>query len=253
MIKGIIFDFNRTLFDPNRNELVNGATEVLENLSKKAKMCIVSGGDGSRLETINSLGIGRFFIKIKVVSKEVGKSESDFQECLDVMNISAEETLVVGDRVEGEIKIGNKMGMKTVWFRFGKHSNTFPKSDEEEPDYEVSNLKEIYKHVSANKIQAIVDDLFFSTKIAETAKNLGVDVGFSKDLDADLFIIDLNIESIDPIETIREIKKNKASKVIGFLSHTQHELKEKAEIVGCDIVIPRSVFSEQLQKILKRK
>jgi hypothetical protein len=40
--------------------------------------------------------------------------------------------------------------------------------------------------------------------------------------------------------------------VIGFLSHVQGELKQKAHETGCDMVLARSAFSQNLPQILKR-
>jgi len=42
MIKGIIFDYNRTLFDVDNNKLIEGVPELVEKLSKKYKLCLVS-------------------------------------------------------------------------------------------------------------------------------------------------------------------------------------------------------------------
>jgi len=40
--------------------------------------------------------------------------------------------------------------------------------------------------------------------------------------------------------------------VIGFLSHVQGDLKQKAHEVGCDMVLPRSAFSQNLPQLLRR-
>ena len=40
--------------------------------------------------------------------------------------------------------------------------------------------------------------------------------------------------------------------IIGFLSHVQGDLKQKAHEVGCDMVLPRSAFSQNLPQLLRR-
>jgi hypothetical protein len=40
--------------------------------------------------------------------------------------------------------------------------------------------------------------------------------------------------------------------VIGFLSHLQGDLKAKAMEAGCDMVMPRSAFSQNLPNLLRR-
>ena len=40
--------------------------------------------------------------------------------------------------------------------------------------------------------------------------------------------------------------------LIGYVSHVQGELKQSAHEAGCDIVMARSAFSQNLPNILKR-
>ncbi|MCU1276134.1 MAG: response regulator receiver protein [Bryobacterales bacterium] len=114
------------------------------------------------------------------------------------------------------------------------------------------------------KVLAVVSDLFFSVKINDAAKRAGMTVEFVKDehdvltkakLQPSLIIFDLNFESIDPLGLITKLKNSaelKGISVIGYLSHVQGELKQKAHETGCDMVLARSAFSQNLQQILKR-
>ena len=40
--------------------------------------------------------------------------------------------------------------------------------------------------------------------------------------------------------------------MIGYVSHVQGELKQAAHEAGCDMVLARSAFSQNLPQILKR-
>lgn len=115
----------------------------------------------------------------------------------------------------------------------------------------------------SKSVLVAVDDLFFSTKISETAKQLGIPLLFARSQDEviaraltekpALLIIDLNSNRCQPVETILQIKEDADLRhipVIGFLSHIQADLKVKATIAGCDRVLPRSVFTAHLPKIL---
>jgi PleD family two-component response regulator len=114
------------------------------------------------------------------------------------------------------------------------------------------------------KVLAVVSDLFFSVKINDAAKRAGMSVEFIKDehevlakahAHPTLIIFDLNFESVNPLEIIAKLKGNAELKdisVIGYLSHVQGELKQKAHETGCDMVLARSAFSQNLQQILKR-
>jgi len=117
------------------------------------------------------------------------------------------------------------------------------------------------------RIFAFVDDLFFLAKIQETARKMNVKVEFvktEKDLTdrmgengndkPSLIIFDLNNTSAKPLSTIAKLKSKlkKDTNIIGFLSHVQGELKLKAQEAGCDMVVPRSAFSQNLAQILRR-
>jgi CheY-like chemotaxis protein len=118
-----------------------------------------------------------------------------------------------------------------------------------------------------SRIFAFVDDLFFQAKIQETARKLNVKVEFvktDKDLGErmhqngeekpSLIIFDLNNANAKPLTLIPKLKTKlkKGTSIIGFLSHVQGDLKQKAHEVGCDMVLPRSAFSQNLPQLLRR-
>ena len=114
------------------------------------------------------------------------------------------------------------------------------------------------------RVVALMDDLFFQMKVAETAKHLGLELKVAANADAlisllasapKLVIVDLNSRS-QPIEAIERLRsqRNSADKnsprVVGFLSHVQTELAAQARSAGCDEVMPRSAFAQNLAAIL---
>jgi CheY-like chemotaxis protein len=118
------------------------------------------------------------------------------------------------------------------------------------------------------RIFCFIDDLFFLAKIQETARKLGVKVGFVKaDKDVvtkltsasegarpSLIVFDLNNANAKPLTLIPKLKAKlkRGTSVIGFLSHLQGDLKVKALEAGCDMVMPRSAFSQNLPNLLRR-
>lgn len=109
------------------------------------------------------------------------------------------------------------------------------------------------------RVVAFMDDLFFQMKLAETAKHLGVEVKVASHPDAleglleplpKLLIVDLNARSqpIAAIEKLRSSHKN--LRIVAFLSHLQRELALQAQNAGCDEVLPRSAFTQNLAEIL---
>jgi CheY-like chemotaxis protein len=107
---------------------------------------------------------------------------------------------------------------------------------------------------------AFVDDIFFQAKIRETAKLVGVDIHFCTTPDAlyaemtaqppNLVVIDLNARN-NPLDAIERVRQTSAElPLVGFLSHVQLDLAEKARAAGCANVMPRSKFTHNLATIL---
>ena len=68
-------------------------------------------------------------------------------------------------------------------------------------------------------------------------------------------IIDLNGTSVDALDLIGALKtdpETKGVELIGYVSHVQTDLRQAAEQKGCDIVVARSAFSQNLPAMLER-
>ena len=118
------------------------------------------------------------------------------------------------------------------------------------------------------RIFCFIEDLFFLAKIQETARKLGVKVEFVKgDKEVvtriletpeggrpSLLVFDLNNLNAKPMTLIPKFrtKFKKTVSIIGFLSHVQGDLKLKGIEAGCDVVMPRSAFSQSLPNLLRR-
>ena len=114
------------------------------------------------------------------------------------------------------------------------------------------------------RILVAVDDLFFLAKIKETARQLKVPLELVKtdkellekaEIPPALIILDLNSIALKPLPTIGKIRHKaelKKTPLIGFLNHLQADLKIKAQEAGCDLVMPRSAFSQNLPGLLRR-
>ena len=128
----------RTLYDPDSGELIPGAYKLLEYCSRKHDCYLVSHKEGQRENLFEKLDIEKFFIKIELVDK---KDIPIFRNLVEAKKYQL--VYIVGDQIDGEIKIGNKLKFTTIWCRFGKFMNEMPKNVGEEPDYVVTNLIEI--------------------------------------------------------------------------------------------------------------
>jgi hypothetical protein len=140
-------------------------------------------------------------------------------------------------------------------------------SDSQPIDYSVGRTIPIPED-APTKIFFFIEDLFFNAKITETARKLGVKVAFvknEKDAIAELtghaegdrpglIVFDLNNANAKPLTLIPKLKAKlkKSTSIIGFLSHLQGDLKAKAVEAGCDTVMPRAAFSQNLPNLLRR-
>jgi DNA-binding NarL/FixJ family response regulator len=109
------------------------------------------------------------------------------------------------------------------------------------------------------RVVALMDDIFFQMKVAETAKHLNMEFKVATNAEAllglleprpQLVIVDLNARS-QPIDAIVRLRAASPDiRIVAFLSHVQRELAEQAKIAGCDEVMPRSSFTQNLAGIL---
>ncbi len=109
-----------------------------------------------------------------------------------------------------------------------------------------------------------VKDLFFGSKIEAEARAHRASCCFVETRDdavkafeandATLALIDLDA-SAKTLDAVRNIKsKSTASgiRIIGFLSHVEADLAKKAQMAGCDVVMPRSIFARSLPEIFNK-
>jgi CheY-like chemotaxis protein len=129
---------------------------------------------------------------------------------------------------------------------------------------------------SGADVLALVDDLFFQAKMVETARRVGVKLktvstgaalmealhgalnqapgaaseGAARGDMPRLIVVDLNARQ-GPLEAIEKLQAGgNPVPVIGFLSHVQTDLAERARAAGCKQVMPRSGFTANLSEIL---
>ena len=118
-------------------------------------------------------------------------------------------------------------------------------------------------------VLALVDDLFFQSKMAETARQVGVTLqavssgpALLNALSAPvatpaatpprLLLVDLNARQ-GPLEAIEKLQAaGNSLPIIAFLSHVQVELAQRARDAGCRQVMPRSQFTAGLADILRQ-
>lgn len=115
--------------------------------------------------------------------------------------------------------------------------------------------------MSPRRVIAVVPDLFFATRIAGTARQVGVGLDLPAPGEAlaavraalpDMVILDLHAPG-DPLGLARDLRADPATRsipVVGFYSHVDQALREAALAAGLDRVLPRSAFTRRLPALL---
>lgn len=154
MVNTYLFDWGDTLMidfpnkygkmcDWDRVQVVDGAKEVLEYLSKENKIYIVTGAlESSELEIIKAFErvnlsqyISGYFCKENL---GILKGSTKFlYAILEQLKIKKENAIVIGDSLTKDIQPANEIGIKTIWLSNDSRDNTSIQTKT------ITNLKEL--------------------------------------------------------------------------------------------------------------
>ena len=140
----VIFDFYRTLYNPETGKENEGASEILSILNcSKIKTCIVSSkelGNENREKLIEQQPFVKFINQVYFI--DVNNKEKKYQQAIEDFNCSQSTTLVVGDYLKYDIIPAKEIGCRSIWFRNGKFANTIPENFIL-PNYTITDLKDV--------------------------------------------------------------------------------------------------------------
>ena len=122
------------------------AEDVLKYLSSQGyKIGVIanqSPGTATRLEKWGLLK----YIDVVAASAELGVAKPDraiFDKALEMAGCTAQEAVMIGDRLDNDISPAKKLGMKAIWIRQGFAIYQNPEIAEYQPDYIVDRLLEL--------------------------------------------------------------------------------------------------------------
>ncbi|HXG36694.1 MAG TPA: response regulator [Dehalococcoidia bacterium] len=112
------------------------------------------------------------------------------------------------------------------------------------------------------EILTLENDLLFSSFIREVGERMGCSVTIADDLEtfrgrqessgASLLIIDLGFPGLDIAALVSEARRRNGVAVIAFGRHTEGKLLQAARQAGCEEVLPRSSFVEELPSLVEK-
>jgi len=160
MIRAVFFDLGDTLI---AEEDIGGRhlgevtlkklphlDEVLTELKKKGfKLGIITNTVTSREENVRmalrNIDIEKYFDVI-ITSVDVGHEKPDeriFLTALRKVRVKPKEAVMVGNRISADIVGGNRVGMKTILFKWNKRYKERITSPEEQPTRTIKSLDEL--------------------------------------------------------------------------------------------------------------
>lgn len=146
--------FTRASPDPLKIEPAVKA--MLRELAERYDTYLVTTGRTEfQNRKLDLLGIRELFKGIAVLASGSEETKESWMASLMRDRYHPQSVIVVGNRLDNEIKAGNRLGMITVWVKYGEGSGLSPSDDTGEPDYIISDIKEFPELLS--KIEAARD------------------------------------------------------------------------------------------------
>lgn len=134
----IIFDYNRTIYDPETKALYPGVLELLRKLAEKHHLYLVTRAEFGREYQLDAFGLKPLFQKVMMIGTKT-------PEAFRTLVSNHPEVMVVGDRIREEIRIGRELRYKTVWLQQGFFKKEIPRNTRETPDHIVRNVPQLTK------------------------------------------------------------------------------------------------------------
>jgi CheY-like chemotaxis protein len=109
------------------------------------------------------------------------------------------------------------------------------------------------------KVAYLVRDLLFTSKIRETATQLGLELRAARDAaslkaaaeSAEAVILDLRLpEALAALELLAADPRTRDVPKVGFIDHENVEVMREASERGCDKVLAKGKFSSELPALL---
>lgn len=132
-------------WDNSLEVLYPGVPELLSMLSKKYKLGVIANQAAGTVDRLRAFGIYEYF-DVVISSAEEGvikPSAEIFLLALKRSGAAAEASVMVGDRLDNDIRPSAALGFMTVWVKQGYGALGNPDFLEHKPDYTLDSVVEI--------------------------------------------------------------------------------------------------------------
>lgn len=144
-----LFGLNRTTWHSEDEFLYPETISTLDALSKQYKIGIIANQLPGAQERLNQMGIGKY-IELTVSSAEAGVAKpypAIFRLALEHADCTAENSFMIGDRLDNDIIPAKQLGMHTIWLRQGLGGMADIKNAENIADHTVESIGDILSYL----------------------------------------------------------------------------------------------------------
>lgn len=140
----------RTPSIPQKLPLRFGGKEILDHIlfkipNRTISLFLVTQGEiKTQIKKVEAMGIVEYFKRIYYVEPLSGESkEQCFREILNENKLTPDRVLSIGNRLDNEIAMSKKLGMRTCFVDYGEHRKFVPLLPEQVSDFKIENLNEL--------------------------------------------------------------------------------------------------------------
>lgn len=139
----IEFEEDYVRISPTKTNLFEGAEKVLTYLQNKYDLHIISNGfKETTLTKMDLCGLNPYFTNV-IISEDVGINKPDrliFEHAITKADAKIEESIMIGDSLEADIRGAQNFGMKAIFF------NPLNIAQPEDVEWQISHLEELLHH-----------------------------------------------------------------------------------------------------------
>jgi len=137
------FEDDYVRITPTKTNLFSGTEKVLNYLQQKYTLHIISNGfKESTLMKMSVCNLNPYFENV-IISEDVGANKPDqriFEFALEKANASKEESIMIGDSLEADVRGALDFGIKAIYF------NPLKAEKPEDIEWEIHQLEELLQH-----------------------------------------------------------------------------------------------------------
>jgi putative hydrolase of the HAD superfamily len=137
------FEEDYVRFSPTKTNLFEGSEKVLAYLQKKYTLHIISNGfKETTLIKMDLCNLNPYFTNV-IISEDVGVNKPDraiFEYALKKAGADKQESIMIGDSIEADIRGAQDFGMKAIFF------NPLNKEQPADVEWQIVHLEELMQH-----------------------------------------------------------------------------------------------------------